>query len=608
MNKSINSLTESVLFFDSKCDLNQNELLEYSLIITFDYNSHKKLQQNNISHIVSDTFLQKEDYELIQTESYRLSRWYEQTEIQKYVVYDDINLGELFYIELHYEIIPILKKTFEIKNIIKNYPNVMYVAPKEYTNILNVLCAEFKTFKTSNTTQITLYDNVVYSLNFGRRFFTISIKRSNFNRIRKITENILTKFLYRKTDNDFCLLFSEFNTLKYKDLFTSTNSKKILPICRRRPLIWNLKTFLIIRNSYCIIPKISDKRKLIEADLSSQKIKNLEESEEFFNTFFQIQNLPFWQIIKEFFFHLCEKRIHQSLDEILFMTSIFEKYRIRSIALLSESGFYEKIIIYLSKKFNIPTCLLQHGISEINKKHLDSFAFRGNISNKTDKLFTWGHPLKDLAILGGLSENKVSMLGSPAHEQFFKENEKNIKNKFILLTIKSPSQFFAKNLSVEMNEKFETTIIEICKLVNNLNKKLIIKLHPSDQTLKLPDAINRILPSVKILKNTDIIDLIKECEILISLDGSTTIYEALILKKPVVLLPISEDDSDYDSLRKYDACVFSDLLNLENHLRIILSDQNFKTSLINNGQKFISHCFVNQTSASNEIIKFMSEM
>ena len=123
----------SILFFDENCTLDKKELFQHSLIISFDYKSHKQLQENNIQHIISDNFLQENDYESIQQESHRLSYWYERPEISQYLLYDGMNLGELFYIEFHYELVPILKKIIEIVN--NNVDEVQNLVEDEYHRI-----------------------------------------------------------------------------------------------------------------------------------------------------------------------------------------------------------------------------------------------------------------------------------------------------------------------------------------------------------------------------------------------------------------------------------------------------------------------------------------
>ena len=180
-----------------------------------------------------------------------------------------------------------LKKIIEIVNIIKNYPNTEYTIPKEYSEILNEFNIKFQTFETKKN-PTTLYDNVKYSIKFGNKFFTISINRKNFDRLRNIFEKILFKLTNKKQDNGNHILFAEFNTSRYRDLFKSAFSKKILPVCRRRPLIWNFQTFSTIVKSQCILPQISQNvntlSNTIVVSIINKNLESLEKSTVFLNS------------------------------------------------------------------------------------------------------------------------------------------------------------------------------------------------------------------------------------------------------------------------------------------------------------------------------------
>ena len=50
---------DSIILFDSSCSIDQitSEKIANSLIITFDYNSHKNLEKSGINHLISDSYL-----------------------------------------------------------------------------------------------------------------------------------------------------------------------------------------------------------------------------------------------------------------------------------------------------------------------------------------------------------------------------------------------------------------------------------------------------------------------------------------------------------------------------------------------------------------------
>ena len=56
--------------------------------------------KNNITHEISDDFLDEKDIQLIQNESLNLTKWYD-NELNDVLNYEEINLGRTFYVEFH---------------------------------------------------------------------------------------------------------------------------------------------------------------------------------------------------------------------------------------------------------------------------------------------------------------------------------------------------------------------------------------------------------------------------------------------------------------------------------------------------------------------------
>ena len=74
--------------------------------------------------------------------------------------------------------------------------------------------------------------------------------------------------------------------------------------------------------------------------------------------------------------------------------------------------------------------------------------------------------------------------------------------------------------------------------MNKLNKKLIIKIHHG-LSLDEENIIKKINPDIKIIKSGSLFELIKSCNLLITLGPTTATLEALILKKPTFCVPIN---------------------------------------------------------------------
>ena len=121
---------QNIVLFESSTNLKNIEKFiskNDSIIITFDYKSHELLTLRKVSHKVSDSFLDEKDIHFLQKETYRLTKWFE-TKVSDSITYGNINLGELFYIDLYFILLPAMKKFFEIIQINKKYPNANFFA------------------------------------------------------------------------------------------------------------------------------------------------------------------------------------------------------------------------------------------------------------------------------------------------------------------------------------------------------------------------------------------------------------------------------------------------------------------------------------------------
>ena len=114
----------------------ENELMKLNdaRIITFDYVSHKTLLKSDIEHEISDNFLGEKEYESIQNKSMTLTKWYD-GELSELLEYEKVNLGRIFYVEFHYYLLQILKKTLEVKKIVKELQDGDLIASPKLFNI-----------------------------------------------------------------------------------------------------------------------------------------------------------------------------------------------------------------------------------------------------------------------------------------------------------------------------------------------------------------------------------------------------------------------------------------------------------------------------------------
>ena len=573
-----------------------------SQIITFDYDSHKYCQTKNISHSISEEFLSVEDFEKIDPLAKYFSEWSTQKTISSLVTFENLNFGELFSVEFHYFVLPIIKFFLEIKNIIAKFPNCAFFT----SGILSFVAEHMKIDRISKITEEQpsfLYDDI----EIKTPFLNFNLSRTKFDKIKNLSENVSNLLASKRPENSFNnVLFVEFDLERYESLFSQSNTSKLNLIIhnRRRPLYHTSKSLQIFKNSNCINSSNYFDEKIIENELISETTKkilqNINSNKSLFQNFFKIDGFSFWDIIQSSFLKLCEKRIKSALLEFFIGSQIFQNERIQKIILLSENGFNEQIFLALGKKFDVQTCLLQHGIFLDNPNALGHNIFSGIIPQKSDKFLGWGNVAKNY--FNHLNYNsKIEIVGYPVFDNYL--NLENFSETHILLTVTAPRKIGVKGYSVRYLEQYENTIFHICSILSKQGKKIIIKTHPFVDEHKLPESLTKI-PLVQIKNNADVLELLKNSEFLIVLGISTIALEAQILGKPVIFY-----ENNYDlgttELTRSESCILANNETFEDISMNILNDKNFKNNLISKGNENIKNYLSNLGTSSKKMLEYL---
>lgn len=584
-------------------------------IITFDYDSHKILLSHNITHEISDNYLNFDDLDTIQKNSYRISKWYEQTICKNIMQFSDVNLGELFYIELQKNLIPFLKKFIEIKNIYQKHPQSTFLASSSIYKIINSFTKSIIQLD-GEIQKDPSFDFVEIPLRIGGKSFRFNIKKYNLSKIRQISDKFFnysfgSEKRLKNTKNNILLV--DFTTLRTSTIFSRLpkSACNIIKYDITIPSIWNFESYSIIKNSGCVI---TNRSILLDNNIKNsindgilivqQKIDMLLTNDEFFTTYFSINGVSVWEIFKETFTYLCKKHIRNAVEEIEITKKLFQKYSISSILIFSEADFSNIIIIKLAKKLGIPVITLQHGYYYDNQEYYEFNSFNRDLPLYSDKTLVWGEIMKNYYQSRGIPNEKIEVLGSPFFDEILNRESNNLQSSkdFILLATSSPITEIASDSTVRIRSDYETAIKQICEVVTKLNKKLVIKLHPSQYHGE--DIIaKKINPTIKIVKAGSIIPLIQCCEVVIVIDVTTSILEAQILQKPVISVTVK--DQSNPEIFSSKSCIRTDITNFENSLQKLLQDQNFKEQTIANGNMYVKNYLSNRGNAGESILRFL---
>jgi len=309
---------QSFLLVDSTSTLSKINKLKKSCqkIISFDLESDRLLTDNSINHEISENFVTNEELKSIDSTCINFCQWYNENNGDRLLSYEGINLGSLFRVEFNNFLIPFLKNFMILVKIVKNFPDVIFLCSFTIYQILSKLVKNVQSLEEKSLESKLVWDKIQYNITDS---ISLKISKENFQKLKKISEMVTSVFLKDrngKTDEkSFALI--EFDSVKYETIFLESKKfkEKIFLYNRHRPIIYNSKSFKILKNSH-IIPYItsknSSKQSEYDIELTKNKIqKNSQvffQNDEFFNSFFKFRGVSFWQSLKPFLIHFLIKK------------------------------------------------------------------------------------------------------------------------------------------------------------------------------------------------------------------------------------------------------------------------------------------------------------
>jgi len=591
-----------------------NQYKNYSLIIAFDYESHIFLSTNNIEHKNSDDFTTDSELEKLQKQSYHYSKWFKINELEKFIIFNDINLGELFYTEFHYYLVPILKKFYEVTKIFKKFSSAKFTSNgnlfkiiSEFSNNVSLLHDE------PNSNEGFLNDSIKKTFKLGKKEISLNLSRTRFKKIKSNSELLVDKFFHPKKNHSYDTLLIEFDPIKYEKLLTSMPKSGIngLFLGLRRPAIWNKKSLSIFKKSKSHIATskilLNEHKKIIQEGqfFVNNSLDKFNDFNKKFIDYFSFEEISFWNIIKSDFLNLCQKRMNEFISDIITIDELLKNYKIKTILLWSEQSSTEIITLKFSKKYNIPTYLLQHGYYHDTKESFEYLDFMGNIPRNSSNIIVWGDIFQNYLKTSDINEQKIIQLGNPFYDGISSRKAKNLKNDYVLLATSGPVDNIINDLKIDTRTNYIKTIKEICSVVIKNNKKLIIKLHPWQEEFFPSEIIEAIHPDVQIIKEKNILDLIENCSIFITIDTSTTILEAFSLEKPSISVSAKNYGWGIPSIFKNNYCLNIPPSKFSQIFEKIISNKSYRNQLIINGNLFLNNYLTNFGKSSINTLEYL---
>lgn len=608
VDRTIESQIKNLKFGDSK-------------IFSFDIQSHKLLERNNIPHKISDEYLDKEERtELFNSSMNYAVNWYKEKSIFNEIELESINLFSMMDTdEIQQYFLSEMIKFSMIKKIIESEKPRKIIAPHGFAQIIKYFSSkkEIKIeilgdFQNNNLA----WDKIEIKFNLGSRPLSFYVSRKLFLKLKNIVETTvysLFNLWSNLKNNEKTVLMIEFNPLVYVDLISHLHKHGINTIFlnRRRPAAWNFESVNIIRRYGC---KILNFKKFLNFkeqkrvyDLTINYKKNLEKiflNDKYFENFFKLEEHSLWPCIKEVLIEKYKERLADYIYLVLSLKKLFNKDRKILILSLNENGETEKTVLMLNHQC-YPSIVLEHAFINYLSAEYDPHRFSPLLS---DKIAVWGNIQKQHFMERmKFDEEKILVVGSPRHDSFYKKNVKNTNQKTILIA-PHPITNYSGQDGIELYLRYENLIKNLFGIIKNIpDVNIVVKLHPGQNTHNdiIKKLIKEIDPTVPVFQITSIKTHLESCDVVVTISPdvftSTVLLEAFILHKPTMDIFLMDALPEFSYTKDGAALSVSYKSNLEENIKNILFNERLRNELIVNSKKHLNNYLSNQGTASQHL-------
>ncbi len=617
-------MSDTIVIVEGKDDVKElTDIMHASndvKIISFDFYAHKSLNKLEIKHEIIEEYFSNDDQLKLDNLALKLATtWYKQKNLTSFLEYDGLNLGCILEIEIIGYFFLHLKRTLGIIRILeKEQPKK--IISSSLGNFVKIICVDKKIEVITHEVKITSslhFDKIQVPIEIGHKVISLKISRNQFLLLKKLFETITNIFFNLKPNihtNKKSTLLLDFNPVMYENLLRTLSAQQnIILLNQRRPAIWNFESLNIVRRFKCEIVRLDDyynseAATKIEEELQNfkHKLNTLWLNDKILHNIFSVEGYSFWNAIRDNFIEIITKRFNESITRLLLLKELFNQINVNCILEWAHVGAEEKIIHHVLDD-KIPIVFLQHGLFIMNTKFEKYVPIFPIIPSHGAKEAVWGNITKNYLLEHGVNNTDILLTGSPRHDVFFKLRNNMENNNTILI---ATNGFFLETFSgndTRSYELLENCVKRILEILKNVpNKKPVIKLHPGQGYHDIKSLIRESDPTIPIYQNQNILNLIKSCDCVISLNFSTVLLDAMILNKPTMVILAEEQNYEEDPMikRKATMPVFN-LKNLDSALNDLLFNTKIREGLIQKGNEFVNDYFVNQGNASKYLLEIL---
>jgi glycosyltransferase involved in cell wall biosynthesis len=594
-------------------------------IISFDIMTHHTLEKLGIAHEKVEDYLKADIQNIINDLAIAKSTgWYKQKQITQYLTFEDLNLGRLLEMDLTILLIKTMKTFAGMLQIIKK-ERPLHVSSSSYlASIIKTIDVENKItinqFDSKNLTNKHL-EQAIIPIKLADKSVNLWIPLSIALKIVKIIDHVFTlvfnlKLNLKQASKHESILLLDLNPKPYKELFIQLHKHgiKTVFVNLRGVPIWNLSNLKIIWSSKTKIIKLHTflnpkLKSVIEQKKQDMLTKFLTiTTDTSLNKYFVIDEHSFWPVIKDQLIKMCLKQFGDFIQLYELSKEMLSKIKIKAILALYHNP-EEIIILHSARNARILSVRMQHYF-EIPSKYTQKMLAIWPTTENGIKYGVWSDKIRKYLLELGNKPDDVITIGSPPYDTYFAAKNTCKNNSTILLGSNMLQNIYElsghdTNLSVQHQMIFQ----EICKICNKIrDKKLIIKLHPAViNSYDVKSLLCDLDHSIPIYKTQSMFGLMKDCDVFVHIDHSTTILEAMILGKPTITVLVDSNWYEHDDFITSGATVaVRTPEEFEDAIRKILFNKEFRNDLVSKGNKFVQDYLANHGKASETLAKFIS--
>ncbi len=618
-------MEETIIFIDKLFDLQTIKFLQKkSIFISLDMISHYNLENLGIKHEKIENYLNEPEIKKIDDFCFNLTFNKINSDYTfKLFEYDGFHLANLLEMDLLFLMLETMKCYVGISNVLKQPSIKKIICTKSICAMINNFNnVRFFSFTIISEKKIIDLNKAIFPITLGKKTLHLKIPINLAIKFAKSVQKFYSFLsninfnLIKDIDKNFMLLL-DLSLSSYPDFFKNLGSNKdILLIEEFVPPIWNKTNMDIAKLSNVKIIKLErfldnkTKQKISNMDKEiTSMTKNLENIE-IIQEIFSYEGNCIWPILKDNFKQICLDKFKKSVKTNELVKNLFSKIKIEKIILLYSTFPQTQIFIHNADKNKIPCIKIRHGLmphtplmekishSEI-MKHQPNLKFV--LWNEDDSKF-WEK-------LGCKKENFI-VTGDPNYDKLFKKEKQSQSSENFILIGSTFLQFRWSLHGHDTNNsiKHKDSIVDVCKISNQFkNKKPIIKIHSSTlPTYDLQSELSKNNLNIPIFKTQNIVKLIEKSDVVVSMDFSSLLFEAMILGKPTITYMVDSEWYESDEIIQSEYTIpVRTPKEFENALNRIIYDENFRKNLINKAKTFVDSRLINQGNASDMLINYL---